>query len=166
MFALYFFKVTTSLRFVYDWVVLVRTSTYWLLCTGVFDIVNKFLLIRINKRFFQIDQLMKNKDLLQILESLLIRNGKKIDTTTEYQYQYLDESELQELGKKYVAKVIPMMTNSDFLELLIRNSHGRYSENFNESDSGLKEKVINAICDPEIIKAIKTNLLRNFKFLQ
>lgn len=93
-----------------------------------------------------------------ILQSLL--HGS--EEAMKYPYQYLDEEKVSDLQEKCGAEIVPVLQNSDFLDLLTRNSCERNRENQHKSIH-LKEMLLNAICNPESIRNIRVKLLKNFK---
>lgn len=85
-----------------------------------------------------------------------------------YDYNYLSEIEVNKLLKNFENSVkVPLLSHEEFEKYLKANSQ-RFCENLpcddkELSSDGIEDMLINSICSPLIIQAIKTEFFKRYQ---
>ncbi|KAI8130264.1 hypothetical protein FF38_12570 [Lucilia cuprina] len=111
------------------------------------------------------------EELFEILKYLLEKSVENVNNKKEetlYDYHYLKEDQVEELLQNFTnIKKVPLLPAIEFEKLLKTNAL-RYAANA-ESNSNentldyVEEILINSICSPQIVKAIKEEFFQRFK---
>ncbi|XP_073814993.1 HSPB1 associated protein 1 [Musca autumnalis] len=125
----------------------------------------------------QLSTIASSDELFQILEFLLeqklsgdnhINDAKK--GKSSHQYQYLEESEMTAFKQTFSnVYEVPIMSHDEWQKYLKSQSHRRNAKTtkINEDDSiplaPIQEALLNSLCSPRIVEAIKNELLNRFK---
>lgn len=103
---------------------------------------------------------MDCNELFKILE-VLLNDFKNCKKDNKFDYEFLDEDEVNKLQIKCNAVNLDKITKSELKELLTENSNERLLDRTLDKPN-ISEILLNSICNPNIVKNIRQNMLKHF----